>query len=111
MHLWPLQWFTSSRLDRFHEEYLTVADSSEDPEPGRRVSWEDLEGFGWESRYLDGSKLADVPEEAGIYVVAHEYEAMALYVGQSTNLCRRVCSPGHHKISKVVRLCESAPAG
>lgn len=76
-----------------------------------RVNWDDLVLFGWDSCYLSMFEYASIPNDPGIYVVIHEWEKPVLYVGQSTNLKRRITDRNHHKISKIIELWENAPMG
>jgi hypothetical protein len=71
--------------------------------------WAELPSFRWREEYLDS--LDDIPAQPGVYVLAHEFDSRALYVGQSRDLGSRIHRDRHRKIRQLIRLYESAMAG
>lgn len=110
MVIFPLEWFFDGNCEYLDHNY---GDSYQDDNPAKqmRVNWQNLEHFGWDSCYLDSLNYAEIPTDPGIYVVVHELEKPVLYVGQATNLKRRITNQSHHKISKIIKIYESAPMG
>ncbi|MCW1969943.1 MAG: hypothetical protein KIH69_017665 [Anaerolineae bacterium] len=86
------------------------ADDDESKVIETRPAWRNLSYCGWSSAYLDAIECEELPKEPGIYVVAHEWEKPALYVGQSKNLRRRLTRK-HHKIEPIVKHWEESMFG
>jgi len=110
---WPLQWLFGS-----HKEKLDAIDLNSDndnflnsdndfDEPMKKLNWRNLYYMpGWESScWLQTEENNEnIPTDPGIYVIAHEAEKPALYVGQSENLRNRILNPRHHKIPKILEM-------
>jgi hypothetical protein len=98
---WPLQWLFGS-----HKEKLDAIDLNGDndfDEQMKKLNWRNLHYMrGWESSYWTEIER-NIPADPGIYVIAHEVEKPALYVGQSKNLRKRLLKP-HHKIEKIIEI-------
>ena len=107
---WPFEWFFNGKFDYIDFNVEDYGRDEDDPIE-HHVNWYHLEYLGWESCYADALEYEDIPQEAGIYVVIHEYEKLPLYVGQSKNLSQRINLNKHHKISKIVELWEDSPMG
>ena len=111
MNKWPLSWFFNGKLEFIDANYLEIGDDEdENKAPETRTNWRSLEYCGWESIYLDAIEYGDIPNEPGVYVIVHEMEKPALYVGQSSNLKQRL-RKSHEKLSHIVDLWENATLG
>ena len=75
------------------------------------IRWRDLRRYGWSSESLDASDYGDIPRVAGVYVIVHEMEEVPLYVGETTNLAKRLRRIMHSKIRELIELYENALAG
>lgn len=107
---WPLQWLFGS-----HKEKLDAIDLNSDndnflnsdndfDEPIKKLNWRNLYYMpGWESSHWLQIE-ENIPADPGIYVIVHEAEKATLYVGQAQNLRKRVLSPRHHKIPKILEM-------
>lgn len=112
MYQWPLTWFFDGKFEFIDSSYLEY-NNDEDKKSAieTRANWQYLTYFGWNNTHLEGIEYADLPEAPGVYVVAHELEQPALYVGQSVNLKHRLTNRNHHKIKAIVNCWENAPFG
>jgi len=108
---WPFEWFFDGKHNFINNNFYEDID---DEIINGRIHWRQLEELGWRFKDLESLEYFDyvhLPQNPGIYVVIHEHETPALYVGQSTNIKRRVSNRAHHKISEVISLFETAPFG
>jgi hypothetical protein len=119
---WPFEWFFDGRYQYLDFGY-GISTVDDDDSERKRVNWRNLRRCGWESCYLNAASGGDLPDTAGIYVLAHEREVPALYVGQAHNIEKRITGRDsrnggkrdgrhkHHKVEAIVRLWESASMG